>query len=440
MNRKIAATMLAMLMVVGVARADRSLSSDIEQDYPYLQRLFEHFHANPELSMQEYETSERLARELSEAGFEVTRGIGKTGLVGVMRNGDGPTVMIRADMDGLPVLENSGLPYQSRKRQINLDGEEVPVMHACGHDMHMTTLVGTARRLASRKDEWRGTVMLLGQPAEEKIGGAKAMMEDGVYEKVGRPDYALALHVSSGYLAGKVSMTDGLIYSSADSLRIIVHGIGAHGASPHRGKDPIVIASQIVMALQTIVTREISPMEPAVITVGAFHAGTAPNIIPDRATLDVTVRANSEETRNQLLASIRRVATNVGRTAGMPEDRLPEVIRAVDGVPVTINDTELTQRVRDAVAAQMGEDALVPWRQTGMGAEDFPILVNVDPPIPSVYFRVGGTTRADFDRAKNGGPPVAGHHSPLFRITPEPSVKAGVEAMTAAALALLAKP
>jgi hippurate hydrolase len=422
------------------ALAGEELSVEIDDDYGYLQGLFEHFHANPELSMQETETATRLATELQAAGFEVTRNIGSTGLVGVMKNGNGPTVMIRADMDGLPLEENSGVPYASEKRQINLKGQEMPVMHACGHDMHMTSLVGTARRLAARKDEWRGTVMLLGQPGEESVTGAKAMVDDRLYQRVGRPDYALAMHVSSGYPAGKIAIGDGLVYSSIDTLKIIVHGIGAHGASPHRGRDPVVIASQIVLALQTIVTREVSPLVPSIITVGAFHAGTAPNIISDKAILDVTVRANEENTRAMLLASIERVATNIGRSAGLPEDRLPEVIKVVDGAPTTVNDAALAGRVRDAVVAQMGEAAIVPYVQSGMGAEDFPYLVMVDPPIPSVYFRVGGTWQTTLDSAANGGPAVAGHHSPLFRIEPEPSIKAGVEAMTAAALALLDRP
>lgn len=430
---------LIVLAFSAIALAE-SLDEAIAEDYEYLAALFEHFHANPELSMQEFETSDRLAEELEAAGFEVTRDIGKTGLVGLMKNGDGPTVMIRADMDGLPVLEDTGLEYASTRRQINHHGDEMPVMHACGHDMHMTTLVGTARRLTATKDRWRGTVMLLGQPGEEAIAGAKAMVEDNLYERVGRPDYALALHVSADDPAGKVIFSDGLMYSSADTVKIIVHGIGAHGASPHQGRDPIVIASQIVMALQTIVTREIAPLQPGIVTVGAFHAGTAPNIIPDRAVLDITVRSNDEETRAILLSSIERIAKNAGRMAGMPEDLLPEVIVADSSVPTTLNDPVLAQRLRRAIEAGMGADVLLPFKQTDMGAEDFPVLVGVDPPIPSVYFNVGGTPQEWFDAAARGGPKVAGHHSPFFKIAPEPSVKAGVEAMTIAALELLGKP
>lgn len=432
--------LLFLITVLPLTTSADALKSAVEKDYSYLYALFKHFHANPELSMQESETSDRLAKELEAAGFTVTRNIAKTGLVGIMKNGKGPTVMIRADMDGLPVREKSGLSYASKKRQVNLEGKDVPVMHACGHDMHITSLVGTARRLAELKNQWRGTVMLLGQPAEEALGGAEAMVNDNLYKRVGRPDYALALHVIANEPAGKIVFSDGLMYSSADTVKIIVHGVGAHGAAPHRGKDPVVIGSQIVMALQTIITREISPLEPGIITVGAFHSGSAPNVISDEAVLDITVRANSEETRKTLLASISRIAINAGRMAGLPEDKLPEVIVASDGAPTTYNDALLAKRIRAAISKHMGEDALAPFVQTDMGAEDFPMLVLVDPPIPSVYFEVGGTSQEKLSAAAKGGPPVGDHHSPQFKIEPEPSIKAGVEAMTIAALELLGKP
>lgn len=416
------------------AQAD-DLTADIAAHYPALGSLFQYFHANPELSMQEFKTSDRLAAELKAEGYAITRGIGGTGLIGVMRNGDGPVVMIRADMDGLPVQEKTGLEYASTARQVNLAGVDMPVMHACGHDMHMTSLVGVARQLKARKGKWRGTVMLLGQPAEETLNGARAMVADDLYGRMGRPDYALALHVIARHPAGKIAFSDGLMYSSANTVRIKVHGIATHGASPHLGRDPIVVASQIVLALQTIITREVSPLEPAVITVGAFHSGTAPNVISDIAELQVTVRANSEPTRALLLKSIERVAINTARAAGLPEDKLPEVIVAPYGVPTTYNDAALAQRVRAAMQARMAPDAFAAWKQTDMGAEDFPYLVGTSPPIPSVYFEVGGTPQEALDAGT-----WAGHHSPLFKIDPEKSIKAGVEAMTIAALELLGKP
>lgn len=416
--------------VSGATASD--LHAAVADDYPELEALFEWFHANPELSMQEHRTAERLAAELEQLGFVMTTGIGNTGLVGILRNGPGPTLMIRADMDGLPVVEKTGLPYASVARQRNLEGEDMPVMHACGHDMHMTTLVGVARQMVERRDQWRGTLMLLGQPAEEQLGGAMTMVADGLYERVGRPDYALALHVIAKYPAGKVIVNDGLVYSSADTVTIRVHGIATHGAAPHIGKDPVVIGSQIVLALQNIVSREVSPLEPALITVGAFNSGTAPNVIPDHAILEVTVRANTERTRRFLLSAIERVAVNTARAAGMPEDRLPEVEVWSDGAPTTTNDPALARRVLTAMEAGMPAEAFADWYQSDMGAEDFPMLVNVDPPIPSVYFEIGGTPP---DILANGT--YAEHHSPLFAIDAEASIRAGVEAMTLAALEVL---
>ena len=416
---------------LGIANAT-PLQDAIEADYGYLDALFRHLHANPELSMQEFKTSDRVAEELQSLGYEVTREIGKTGLVGILRNGDGPTVMIRADMDGLPVLEKTGLDYASEATQVNLEGAEMPVMHACGHDMHVTTLIGVARRMVELKDQWQGTLMLLGQPAEEALGGAKGMVADGLYERVGRPDFALALHVIAKHPAGKIVVNDGLMYSSADTVRITVRGVAAHGAAPHLGRDPILIGSQIVVALQGIITREISPLEPALITVGAFRGGTAPNVIPDHAQLDITVRANTEKTRYQLLDSIERVATQTARASGIPEDLLPIIHIYDDGAPTTTNDAALTHRVRKAMVAGMGEDAFIDWYQSDMGAEDFPELVLIDPPIPSVYFEVGGTPPEQIESGE-----WASHHSPLFKIDSESSIKSGVEAMTLAALELL---
>ena len=408
------------------------LQEAIEADYDYLDALFKHLHENPELSMQEVETSDRLATEMSELGYEVVRDIGRTGLVGKLKNGNGPTLLIRADMDGLPVVEKTGLSYASAVRQTNLEGLDMPVMHACGHDMHMAALIGVARRMVDLKNNWQGTLILLGQPAEETLGGAKAMVADRLYERISRPDFALALHVIAKYPAGKIAFNDELMYSSADTVRITVRGIAAHGAAPHRGKDPVLWGSQIVVALQGIVTREVSPLEPALITVGAFRGGSAPNVIADHAQLDITVRANTETTRYQLLNSIERVAINTARAAGVPDDLLPIVDIYDTGSPTTTNDARLAQRIRKAMHAGMDADVFAEWYQSDMGAEDFPDLVNIDPPIPSVYFEVGGTPP---DLIASGS--WASHHSPLFQIDPEPAIKNGVEAMTLAALELL---
>ncbi|MFC4349169.1 amidohydrolase [Kordiimonas lipolytica] len=422
------------------ATADNhSLKDTIAKDYDYLEDLFVYLHKNPDLSFRESATAERLSKELSALGFDVTTGVGKTGLVAMMKNGEGPTLLIRADMDGLPVEEKSGLPYASTKRQVNMAGVEMPVMHACGHDMHMTGLVGTARQLVAMKDKWQGTVLLVGQPAEEIISGAKAMIEDGLYEKFPRPDYAVALHVAAQAPAGTIVYRPGIMYSSSDSVHITVHGVGTHGASPHLGKDPIVIGAQIVNALQTLVAREISPLSPGVVTVGTFHAGTKNNIISDKAELTLTVRSNDEEVRHKLLQGIKRIAENTGRVAGLPEDKLPTVELSIESTPTTVNDKALTARLDDVLRGHFPEDQVAYYEQKNMGAEDFAYFSQVDPAVPGFYFIVGGTPQEAFDAEKNGGPAVAGHHSPLFKIAPEPSIKAGVEAMTVIALDLLGK-
>ncbi len=431
----------AIMGVVGFANnvAADDLQNEIAADYSYLSDLFTHFHQNPELSYLENNTAKRLGTELEAIGFDVTLGVGGTGVVAMMKNGDGPTVLVRADMDGLPVEERTGLAYASKVKQVNTYGDEVPVMHTCGHDMHVTSLIGTARRLVAMRDKWQGTLMLIGQPAEERIGGAKAMIEDGLYERFGRPDYALALHVAARQPAGKVIYKSGLTYSSSDSVNIRVFGIGAHGAAPHTGKDPIVLASQIVTALQTLVAREISPLQAGVVTVGSFHAGTKHNIISEYADLQLTVRSNSEAVRAKLLAGIKRIAENMGRVAGLPEDMLPKVDLSVEATPTTSNDPDLTTRLDKALRREIGEENIQQYEQKSMGAEDFPYFTNVEPPVPGFYFAVGGTPQADIDAEKNGGPVVAGHHSPLFKIAPEPSIKAGVKAMTVAVLDLLKK-
>ncbi|MEM6674586.1 MAG: amidohydrolase [Planctomycetota bacterium] len=406
----------------------------------HLRALFEHLHANPELSFVEFETSKRLAAELRATGAEVTEGVGGTGVVGMLRNGEGPLVLVRADMDGLPIAEETGLPYASEAVFTTEAGTALPVMHACGHDVHMTVLVGTAHQLARRKDAWSGTVMLVGQPAEERIGGARAMLRDRLYERFGVPDAALAIHVSAGKPAGKIMLSDGLLASSSDSVDIVVRGIGAHGASPHKGKDPIYIGAQIVVALQGLVSRELSPQEPGVVTVGSFHGGTKHNIIPEEARLQLTVRSDSEATRKTLLDGIVRIAENIGRANGLPEDLLPTVELSTEATPTTVNDPKLAGRVRAAIVRGMGEGAMHPFLREGMGAEDFAYFVRTKESVPGAYLQVGGTAQADLDAARAGGPPVPSHHSPIFRIEPEPSVKKGVEAMTLAVMDLLTPP
>lgn len=433
-------TLCAAAFMSSMALADNKLSLTIQKDYDEnLKDLFVYFHKNPELSLQENNTSARLARELKATGFTVTSGVGGTGIVAMMKNGKGPLVMMRADMDGLPIEEKSGLSYASKATQKDLvTGNLVSVMHACGHDVHITSLVGTARRMAAMKDQWSGTLMLIGQPAEERIMGARMMMEDDLWKRFGTPDYALAFHVSAGDLAGVIDVSDGAPYAGADMVDIIVHGVGAHGAAPHTGKDPIVLASQIVLALQTLVSRELPPREAGLVTVGSFHSGTKHNIISDKAILQLTVRNTNLKTRKLLLDGIKRIAENMGRVAGLPEDKLPEVIFTVESTPPTVNNVELAHRLKKVWQNKMGNDAVTSLTSSGMGAEDFPYFTT-DPAIKSVYFNIGGTTQKDLDIAEAGGTPVPSHHSPLFKIAPRPSVTKGIEASVIALLDLMAK-
>jgi hippurate hydrolase len=384
----------------------------------------------------EHQTSARLADELAALDFTVHRGVGGTGIVALMENGEGPLVMFRADMDGLPVEEKSGLSYASQAKQIDPNGDEVFVMHACGHDVHITSLVGTAELMAAKRDQWRGTLMLIGQPAEERVMGAAAMRADNLWERFGQPDYAMAFHVASVLPTGMVGASTDSPYSGADTVDIYIPGVGAHGASPHRGIDPIVLGSQIVMGLQTVVSRSLPPRRPGVITVGAFHSGTKHNIISDLAHLQLTVRSESAADRTLLLDGIRRVAENMGRVAGLPEDRLPTVIVSNESVPPTLNDKALTERIMAVWDDHFGTGTVFSGERLGMGAEDFPVFT-VDPYIPSLYFAVGGTPAADFARERAGGEPVPSHHSPLFKIEPNASVTLGVEASVTALLALL---
>ena len=439
MTRTIASLLLGSMLMTASPVLAADLKSDIAKDYKtHLGALWDHFHRNPELSLMEVKTAKRIAEELRAVGFEVTEGIGGTGIVAIMKNGDGPMVMMRADMDGLPVVEASGLKNASKAKMIDWDGNEVGVMHACGHDVHVTSLVGTGRQMASMKDQWSGTLMLIGQPAEERGPGASAMMDDKIWKKFGTPDFALAFHVSANDEAGKIVISEGSPYAGSDSVDIIIHGVGGHGAYPHQTKDPIMLGAQIVTNLQTVISRELAPRDAGVITVGAFHAGTKHNIISERAHLQLTVRSLNARVRTQLLDAIKRIAKGTARTAGIAEDKLPEVIVSEFAYPPTENDPALARRLKGVLTAKMGKDALAEPKMSGMGAEDFGFFTT-KPYIPSVYFAVGGTPKKDLEIAKAGGKKVGSHHSPQFKISPEPSVKAGVEATVLSLLELMPK-
>ncbi len=429
-------------MLAGVAflaaPAHADLRSDIDADYGYLEDLYESFHSNPELSFMEVQTARKLAGEFRKLGFDVTEEVGQTGVVAVMRNGDGPTVMLRTDMDGLPVKEETGLAYASKAIGKNRFGDLQPTMHACGHDVHMTSLVGAARRLVAMKDQWSGTLFLIGQPAEEIGLGAKAMLDDGLFTRFPRPDYNIALHDNAAQPAGTIAYTSGYALANVDSVDVYVKGVGGHGAYPHTTKDPVVIASEIVLALQTLVSRETSPLEPAVVTVGAFNAGYKHNIISDQAHLQITVRSYTDDVRENLLSGIKRIVKAQAISAGLPEDLHPVVEIEDQYTPSTFNDPELAARISTMLKAQFGDDMVLEIDPV-MGGEDFSQYGRVEPIIPSLIFWLGAVDPAKFEAAKAGGPPLPSLHSPFFAPVKEPTLKAGVEAMTAAALELLAK-
>lgn len=427
----LAAVSLTVLTLAAPAFAQGDLRADIAADYrTNLAPLFDYFHRNPELSHREFKTAERLAKEIRALGYDVTEKVGGTGVVAVLKNGAGPTVMIRADMDGLPVKEDSGLANASTVMQEDIDGVVKPVMHACGHDTHVTSLVGTARMLAARRDQWKGTLVLIGQPAEERISGARDMLADGLYKRFPKPDYAIAFHVAADRPSGKIEVPLGAAYASADSVDIIVKGVGAHGASPNKGVDPVLVAAQIVVSLQSVVSRSIDPLQPGVITVGAIHGGTKHNIIGDRVEMQLTVRSLDPNVRAQLLDGIDRVAKGVALSMGVPEKLLPEVIRSkTESTPPTVNDAATAMIVKEALIAGMGADALVEMPPEGMGAEDFAYFVTPESGVKGVYFAVGGTPAKDVEKAPS-------HHSPFFKVEPEPSIKAATEAMVIATMRL----
>jgi amidohydrolase len=417
--------------VCGAAFADTKLAADVEKDYKAnLEKLFLHFHTNPELSGVEVKTAARMAQELRGLGLEVTEGVGGAGVVAIARNGPGRTILIRADMDGLPVEEKSGLPYASKVKQMDANGVERPVMHACGHDTHMAALIGAARQLMARKSQWKGTIVFIAQPAEETISGARKMIDDGLYTRFPKPEYALAFHVDADDEAGKIGVPETIAYSSSDAVDIKVRGVGAHGASPHQGVDPVLIASTIVVNLQSIVSRNIDPLQPGVVTVGSIHGGAKHNIIGEEVDLQLTVRADTPEVREKLLSSIRRIAEGTARTLGAPDDRLPVIKTGVESTPPTRNHPETARRVHAAIEKALGPSRMSTKPREGMGAEDFAYFVAPEHGVKGVYFSVGGTPKAELGK-------VAGHHSPGFKITPEPVVRTAVEAMTTAALALM---
>lgn len=420
------------------AQAD-DLSSAVGKDLPYLKSLYLGLHQTPELSFQEEKTAARMAEELRKAGFkEVTTGVGGHGVVGVLRNGEGPVLLIRTDMDALPVQEKTGLPYASKVSVPDGQGGMVPVMHACGHDIHMSVWIGAARRLAATKDQWRGTLVMIGQPAEERSGGANAMLKDGLYTRFPKPTHTLALHDSAGLPAGHVGINPGYALANVDSVDITVKGIGGHGAYPQTTKDPVVLASQIVLALQTLVSREKDPSQAAVVTVGSIHGGTKHNIISDSVKLQLTVRSYDDEVRQNLLSGIKRIAEGQAISAGLPTELMPVVSFTDDSTPATYNTEKLTGQVEAAFKQRFGEARL--HRTTPvMGGEDFSRYYRADKSIESTVFWLGAVKQSTWEDARKTGAILPSLHSPFFAPDPEPTLATGVEAMTVAALSILGK-
>lgn len=415
------------------------LHQAVDAEMASLIELYHHLHRNPELSYQEKATSARMAAELKTAGFEVTTNVGGYGVVGVMKNGEGPNVLVRTDLDALPIVEATGVPYASKVKVKDEHGTEVGVMHACGHDVHMTVWTGTARMLARYKNRWQGTVIMVGQPAEERGGGARAMLEDGLYTRFPRPDYALALHVDAALEAGKVGWTSEYCLASVDSVDITVRGVGGHGAYPHGTKDPIVLAARIVLALQTIVSREVRPLDPAVVTVGSIHGGTKHNIIPPEVKMQLTVRCYKDEVREQIIAAIKRICEHEARSAGVPENLLPIVeVDDKERTPATYNDPELTKRAVASFDRYLGIPGIhiVP-RDAEMGGEDFSRYSRAHEQTKGLMFRLGSVHPDKMAAAKESGTPLPTLHSPSYAPLPRPTITTGVRAMTGAVLDLM---
>lgn len=414
------------------------VAAKVSAGYPALEAIYKQLHANPELSFMETKTAALVAKELRALGVEVTEKVGNTGVVGVLKNGAGPTVLVRADMDALPVKELTGLAWASQAVVKDLAGKDQPAMHACGHDLHVTGLIGTARTLVALKEHWRGTIIFVAQPAEEIVAGARAMLTDGLYARFPKPDYALALHVSAVRPAGQVSFVEGTPYASVSSLDILVRGVGGHGSQPQTTRDPIVLAAQIVTALQTIVSRETRPGTPAVVTVGTIQGGTKRNIISESVKLELTLRAFEDKVMQDMIASIRRICDGTARAAGVPEDRLPVVTVTPESTPVTVNDPALTRRLTGTFKAWLGDRRVEPAPPT-TGGEDFSEFGRTVQRVPIFIWGVGAADPARYAAAARRGESLPSNHSPLALFVPDQTLQTCVTTMTAAVLDLAAK-
>ena len=413
------------VLLSALACAQAPNSKEVESVYPDAHSLYLDLHQNPELSTHEMKTAAKLAERLRSAGFDVTEHVGGTGVVAILKNGNGPTIMLRTELDALPVEEKTGLPYASKVRAKDDAGREVPVMHACGHDLHMAAILGTAEIMGRSKSTWHGTLMLIGQPAEETIGGAEGMLRDGLFTRFPKPDIAMALHVGNELPAGMVSITPGIYNTNSDSVRITIYGKGGHGSAPHTAVDPIVIAARTIVALQTIVSREVKPGEMAVVTVGYIQAGTKNNIIPDRAEMGLTVRTFKQDVRKQILAAITRIARGEAAAAGAPKE--PQVER-YEGTDLVYNNPALAERLREPLEVALGKDKVVTGEPI-TPSEDFSYFVEQG--VPGFYFSLGGADPEKFAEAKASGTHLPSNHSPLFTPDVDPALHAGIAAEVA---------
>jgi len=437
MRMKLLAAVLMASAMSGAAFA-QDLRQSIRQDMPGLLEIYRDLHAHPELSLQETRSAARMADEARRLGFTVTTGVGGTGVVAVMENGPGPVLMLRADMDALPVEEQTGLPYSSQVRATSLAGVESGVMHACGHDTHMTAWMGTARRLVELRDRWSGTLVMIGQPGEELGLGAKAMLDDGLFTRFPKPSHVIAFHDSAMLLAGTIGYTPGPALANVDSVDIVVRGVGGHGASPHTTRDPIVLASRIVSSLQTLVSRELDPLDSAVVTVGSFHSGTKHNIISDEARLQLTVRSYTPEIRRQLLDGIARISRGEAIAAGIPEDRMPQISIEENYTPATVNTEALTRSTAALFTEHFGAERVREVRPI-MAGEDFSQFHLADRNIESLIFWVGGVPQAQWDAAQRDGTVLPSLHSPFWAPEPDATISTAVEAMVVASLGVLGR-
>jgi hippurate hydrolase len=407
----------------------------IESDFPGLMQIYQNFHAHPELSGQEKETARRVAESFFRLGAEVAAGVGGHGVVGVIRNGKGPTIMIRAELDALPILEASGLPYASRIKVRGEAGEEVGVMHACGHDMHLAILIGTAGLLMRLRAEWKGTLLLIAQPAEEALEGARAMLRDGFFRRFPLPDCALALHVKPELPAGTVALKPGPITLGAEALRVTIRGRGGHGVSPHKARDPVVLAAQIVLAFQTIVSREVNPGETAILTVGAIQGGTAANVIPEQVTLKLMTRFSTMEVGNQMRSAVERIAKGIAEAAGVPSALLPEVFDPEHPYPPVVNDPIIAKRLEKLWREVFGPEKVLSIPTQSI-SDDFGEFGCEAPPVPLIFYSIGCTDPRRFAESPSGAEKVPSLHNPCFAPEPKETLQTGLLAMTAAALDL----